>query len=113
MKFLRKLAAVVAMMAVCCTLVMPAATKVEAAVVCTHEMKEFLIDKVVLCSYEHNYYYNYDVDGDGDLEIVLDECTISTVRYYFESHCICGMYYDDIVFTKEGIEHSKNCGAIG
>ena len=113
MKKFKKLIAVVAMMAICCSMRAPVSASA-ALNVCTHAtIGLHFKEEVVMRTDTHLYYFLMDVvdDGEDNLELVLDECERKTIKLIYERRCDCGLKYIEEISVYV-YEHSKDCGTV-
>ena len=108
MRVAKKLGAVVAMAAVCLTMVAP--TTASAATCPPHYFSVYDTDKVVTTT-THEYVYGIIKYPDGSEEEDRRTCVITTTKYYNNAVCLnCSAKERYVDESKTSHSHSANCG---
>jgi len=100
MKISKKLVALVAMAAFCCTLVVPVVAK---AALTTCPPHYFVQDnyKTVTIDTDHQYLYGIVENADGTKTPLWGTCYVTTVEEYCDRECTkCGLLTPEVLLSK-------------
>ena len=107
MRLAKKLGAVVAMAAVCLTMVAP--TMASAATCPPHYFSVYDTDQVITTT-THEYLYGVIKYPDGSEKEDWRTCTVTTTKYYDNAICLdCSKKESFLDELKTNVSHSEDC----
>ena len=110
MKLLKKLTAVMALVAVCGTMIVPVTVNAAVRVCPPHRYEEKNVREQIIYAYSHAYAYYMDMDNDGIDEVVVDSCTVTSIEKTYDMECICGsVQYDQYIYIDEIHSDAGRC----
>ena len=112
MRKMRKMMVLVAMVAICCNMIVPVSTMAatERAIACNHKMH-----KVILSEYwsedecdTHDFKMSYESDGQW-YEEADHECERTYIHQIYRYRCFCGLMQEPEVHTKQVVHSLDYC----